>query len=144
MISIIFPYTTLFRSNKVFNTWELLGRPPIITSAALLERLSVLETLIPMPGLTLLPVERLKDHAAAESLYESRPDDLVFFQLTSGSTGVPKCIQETHRGIITHIHGSQHFNGYTADDVCLNWLPLDHVVPILTVHLKDVYLGCPE
>ena len=37
-------------------------------------------------------------------LHEPRPDDVLFLQLTSGSTGVPKCIQETHRGVIRHIH----------------------------------------
>jgi non-ribosomal peptide synthase protein (TIGR01720 family) len=77
-------------------------------------------------------------------IYESKPDDIVFYQLTSGSTGVPKCIQERHSGIISHIHGAQQFNGYTSSNVSLNWLPMDHVVPILTCHLKDVYLGCTQ
>ena len=30
---------------------------------------------------------------------------------------------------------------YTRDDVTLNWLPFDHVVPLLTFHMADVYLG---
>jgi acyl-CoA synthetase (AMP-forming)/AMP-acid ligase II len=130
--------------SKLANIWELLERPPIITSSALAPAIGVLEALVPMPGLRLLPVEELQSYPPAQRIHDSRPDDLVFFQLTSGSTGVPKCIQETHRGIIAHIHGSQQFNGYSAEDVTLNWLPLDHVVPILTVHLKDVYLGCKE
>ena len=70
--------------------------------------------------------------------------DVVFLQLTSGSTGTPKAIQETHRGIIAHIHGAAQFNGYDAADVSLNWLPTDHVVPILTTHLKDCYLGTTQ
>ncbi len=73
--------------------------------------------------------------------WEAAPDDVVFHQLTSGSTGIPKCIQETHRGILHHIEGSRLFNGFTSDDVDLNWLPFDHVVPTLTCHLKDTYLG---
>ena len=53
-------------------------------------------------------------------------------------------MQETHRGIITHIHAAQQFNGYQPVDISLNWLPLDHVVPLLTCHFKDVYLGCQQ
>ena len=130
--------------NKLANTWELLGHPPIVTSAALAGAIGGLESLVPMPKLRLLQIERLRNHPAHTGVHESRPEDVVFLQLTSGSTGVPKCIQETHRGIIAHIHGSQQFNGYSAGDVSLNWLPVDHVVPMLTVHMKDVYMGCRE
>jgi acyl-CoA synthetase (AMP-forming)/AMP-acid ligase II len=130
--------------NKLANIWALLEGPPIIASFSLAPAIGGLEALVPMPGLRLLAIERLKAYPRAQHIHDSRPDDVVFFQLTSGSTGVPKCIQETHKGIIAHIHGSQQFNGYSADDVTLNWLPLDHVVPILTIHLKDVYLGCRE
>ena len=69
---------------------------------------------------------------------------MAFFQLTSGSTGIPKCIQETHHGIICHIHASQQVNAYGSDDVTLNWLPFDHVVPLLMYHVKDTYLGCQQ
>ena len=30
---------------------------------------------------------------------------------------------------------------HTSDDVTLNWLPFDHVVPLLTYHMADVYLS---
>ena len=130
--------------NKLHNTWKLLERPAILSNAALAPAIEGLAGLMSMEGLRVLTVESLKEHGVSEDIYPSRPEDLVFFQLTSGSTGTPKCIQETHRAIIAHIHGSQQFNGYRDDDVNLNWLPMDHVVPILTCHLKDVYLGCDE
>ncbi len=72
------------------------------------------------------------------------PDPVAFLQLTSGSTGTPKAIQITHQGILHHVASSAQFNGYTSDDVSLNWLPFDHVVPILTTHLKDVVLGIQQ
>ena len=68
------------------------------------------------------------------------PTDVLFYQLTSGSTGTPKCIPERHGAVVSHIRHSAHHCGYSADDVTLNWLPFDHVVPILTFHLCDVYL----
>ena len=130
--------------NKLFNIWKLLGQPAILAGNHMVQAISGLDKILPMPGLRILPVGDLKKFAPAERIYQSEPTGLVFFQLTSGSTGVPKCIQETHRGIIAHIHSSRQFNGYTPDDVSLNWLPVDHVVPILTFHLKDVYLGCNQ
>jgi acyl-CoA synthetase (AMP-forming)/AMP-acid ligase II len=130
--------------SKLWNTWKLLKGPLIITSGHLEKAIQGLAGFMEMPGLRTTAVEPLKENTPAQEIFESKPEDLVFFQLTSGSTGVPKCIQETHRGIIHHIHGSAQFNGYKAENVTLNWLPVDHVVPILTSHLKDVYLGCAQ
>lgn len=130
--------------SKLYNTWKLLDRPVVITNSNLLEPISGLTGLLNMAELRVLSVDELKANPPSDEIHPSEPDDLLFFQLTSGSTGVPKCIQERHRSVICHIHGSQQFNGYTPDNVSLNWLPVDHVVPILTVHLKDLYLGCAQ
>ena len=130
--------------NKLYNVWKLLKHPTVIASAELGESISQLDRFFPGEKFNVLSVKELKSNPPTEDIHESKPDDLVFFQLTSGSTGVPKCIQESHRSIIAHIHGSAQFNGYVPDDVVLNWLPVDHVVPTLTCNLKDVYLGCEE
>lgn len=76
-------------------------------------------------------------------LYDGQPghDAVAFLQLTSGSTGIPKAIQITHHGVLHQILASARHNGYHADDITLNWLPFDHVVPILTTHIKDCVLG---
>ncbi|AOX00476.1 hypothetical protein BJP34_14340 [Moorena producens PAL-8-15-08-1] len=129
---------------KLYNTWELLEQPPILASDSVIEQLDGLKNFLPMSNLKVVPVSGLRNYPATAEIYKSRPEDVAFFQLTSGSTGAPKCIQETHKGIIAHIHAAQQFNGYLDSDICLNWLPVDHVVPILTTHLKDVYLGCQQ
>ena len=68
-------------------------------------------------------------------------EDVLFFQLTSGSTGVPQVIPETHRAVIAHIRQTaQRHGALPHTETSLNWLPLDHVVPMLTLHLADVYL----
>ncbi|GER90171.1 hypothetical protein KDW_43330 [Dictyobacter vulcani] len=130
--------------NKLYNIWELLDHPPIISNEHLVTPLKGLKQFWPMEGLEVLAVESLLKNEPSDDIYQCQPEDRVFFQLTSGSTGVPKCIQETHRGIIAHIHGSQQFNAYSSEDITLNWLPMDHVVPILTCHLKDIYLGISQ
>ena len=71
-------------------------------------------------------------------------DPIAFLQLTSGSTGTPKAIQITHTGILHHVAASAQFNDYSSEDISLNWLPFDHVVPILTTHLKDIVLGIQQ
>ena len=68
-------------------------------------------------------------------------EHVAFYQLTSGSTGTPKVIPERHGAVISHIRHSAVHCGYTRSDVTLNWLPFDHVVPMLTCHLADIYLG---
>jgi acyl-CoA synthetase (AMP-forming)/AMP-acid ligase II/NAD(P)-dependent dehydrogenase (short-subunit alcohol dehydrogenase family)/acyl carrier protein len=130
--------------NKLYNIWKLLKHPVVIASDHLVKPLGDLERFFPGDKFKVFSVEDLKQNPSTENIHDSKPDDLVFFQLTSGSTGVPKCIQESHRSVIAHIHGSAQFNGYTPDDVILNWLPVDHVVPTLTCNLKDVYMGCQE
>ncbi|MCP4689817.1 MAG: AMP-binding protein, partial [Desulfobacterales bacterium] len=136
--------------NKLWNIWDLLSHPPILTNEGLAEDLAGVPSLYPdHPAAAenrfeVLSIESLRRDASDARLHPCKPDDVIFYQLTSGSTGVPKCIQETHRGIIHHIHGSREWNGYTPEDVTLNWLPMDHVVPILTIHLKDVYMGIRE
>lgn len=129
---------------KLVNTWQLLGHPPVIASDSLVDQLAGLKPHLPLEDIEVLPVSQLRSHAPVENLPGIRPDNVLFLQLTSGSTGIAKCIQITHRGVVAHILGGKQFNGYSAEDVSLNWLPMDHVVPILTCHLKDVYLGCQQ
>lgn len=126
---------------KLYNTWELLGRPPIIAGERLVQPILGLGAHHPMPGARVLAIEALREHEPSEWTHAAHPSDVAFLQLTSGSTGIPKCIQITHAGVMHHVAGVALATGYRDDDVSLNWLPFDHVVPILTCHLKDVVLG---
>lgn len=130
--------------DKLFNIWKLLNQPPIFSSEMLVESLANLKSLLPMSDMKVFSVQTLINSLPAQSIYQSQPDDIAFLQLTSGSTGVPKCIQQPHKNIISHIHASQKFNGHHSEDVTLNWLPVDHVGALLTYHLKDIYLGCQQ
>ncbi|CAK9004222.1 Polyketide synthase PksJ (PKS) [Durusdinium trenchii] len=105
--------------NKLCNVWTLLEQPPIITTVANVGKLKQLNL---MELICVISRE----------------------ELSSGSTGIPKCIQIAHRGVVAHIQGEAQFCGYDSSDVHVNFLPLDHVVPILTVHCCDVYHGCEE
>lgn len=131
-------------SDKLVTVWEFLEQPKIVASKVNADELQKLSVLHQVDAFEMLVFEDQENHEPAEDLYEAAADDVVFFQLTSGSTGTPKCIQETHQGIIAHIHGSAQSIGYCSKDITFNWLPVDHVVPILTFHIKDIYLNCTQ
>lgn len=136
---------------KLVNVWHLLEQPAVFTEPSLADAITtVLERESPAQSTEdaarrprIIVVDDIAKGPRGE-VHQAKPDDVIFLQLTSGSTGIPKCIQETHAGIIAHIRASSLFNDYGPEDVTLNWLPFDHVVPILTYHLKDVYLGCRQ
>ena len=122
---------------KLLGVWKLLGAKQVLASSV---NVGPLEDLFPEGGMV-CDVEKLDTSSDGEEA-SLAADDVLFYQLTSGSTGTPKCIPETHAAIISHIKHSIVHVGYTDRDRTLNWLPFDHVVPMLTLHLKDVYLGC--
>ena len=130
--------------DKLYDAWELLGHPPVVTSPQLVEPVAGLRRLLPMDGLTVLSVGELGENPPTGLIHHSEPDDLAFLQLTSGSTGVPKCIQEVHRSVVAHVHSVREFDGHTSDDVTLNWMPIDHVGALIMYHIKDTYLGCQQ
>jgi acyl-CoA synthetase (AMP-forming)/AMP-acid ligase II/NADP-dependent 3-hydroxy acid dehydrogenase YdfG/acyl carrier protein len=122
---------------KLLGVWKLLGARHVLTSASHVE---ALKGLFPAEAI-ICDVTQLDLSNEGEEA-SITPNDVLFYQLTSGSTGTPKCIPETHAAIISHIQHSTVDVGYTPEDRTLNWLPFDHVVPMLTFHLKDVYLAC--
>jgi amino acid adenylation domain-containing protein len=76
--------------------------------------------------------------------YKSDPGDTALLLFTSGSTGIPKGVQLCHRSILAREKAAIEFCRLTADEVSLNWLPLEHVVGLLMYHIKQVYLGCRQ
>lgn len=142
-ITIALPKEYVFNDTviqKLMNTWRVLGKPSVITGS---NREVSLREFGKVSGeeITIIPIELLKQANPVMPIVFPEPNQTAFYQLTSGSTGISKCINITHESIIAHIHGSQQFNGDLICGTSLNWIPMDHVVPILTYHLRDVYLG---
>ncbi len=127
--------------DKLFNAWLLLKQPVLICDDNLSLRLDNFQSLYAIEHLTKWSVSQLHQAKPASSLHQSQPDDIAFLQLSSGTTGVSKCIPETHRAVIAHIQAATQVNHYQCSDISLNWLPMDHVGPLLMYHVRDVYLG---
>ncbi len=92
----------------------------------------------------LLPLDALLAHAPAAAAHRCDPDQPALYLLTSGSTARPKVVPQTHRRLLARSRATILHNGFHADDVSLNWLPLDHVGGLVMFHLRDVVAGCHQ
>ncbi|WP_018348941.1 hybrid non-ribosomal peptide synthetase/type I polyketide synthase [Longispora albida] len=85
-------------------------------------------------------VARLTGPALAP--HRPQPGDVALLQLSSGSTsGTPKIIPITHRGLHELAIGARAGLGISAASLLHNWLPLDHSGGFLLYHVTPVWLG---
>jgi acyl-CoA synthetase (AMP-forming)/AMP-acid ligase II/NAD(P)-dependent dehydrogenase (short-subunit alcohol dehydrogenase family)/aryl carrier-like protein len=127
---------------KLRAAWELLGHPLIVTDDNLRDRVGGLATTWDVgPALRVVSPGVLNIGEPAQP-YDASPDDPALNLLTSGSTGTPKCVHHTHRSLIARTYATIEANGFTADDISLNWMPLDHVGGMVMFNLRDVVLRC--
>jgi acyl-CoA synthetase (AMP-forming)/AMP-acid ligase II/NAD(P)-dependent dehydrogenase (short-subunit alcohol dehydrogenase family) len=125
---------------KLLAAWRLLACPPVLTDAALVTEMGQLRRLWAEPGLRVAGVEELTGPPADPT--PTGPDDPVVNLLTSGSTGVPKCVQHRNHSIAARSWAAAAANGFDEHDVTLNWMPLDHVGGMVMCNVRDVFLGC--
>lgn len=128
-------------SRKLHNAWRLLGRPVLLTDRATLPALSRVGKLWEEQAVVALAAEDLGQSAPDTRWHPSGGSDPVLHLLTSGSTGVPKCVRHTNASVAARTYGTAFARGYGPDDVTMNWMPLDHVA-IVMYNVRDVFLGC--
>jgi acyl-CoA synthetase (AMP-forming)/AMP-acid ligase II/NADP-dependent 3-hydroxy acid dehydrogenase YdfG/aryl carrier-like protein len=129
---------------KLRNAWELLGRPLVLSSATLRDRLQDLTRLFELPGWRVLALDGLVSARVAANSYPAKSGDVALMMLTSGSTGTPKAVTLSHRNVLARAAATMQRNAFSARDVSLNWMPLDHVAGLVYFHLRDVFLGCTQ
>jgi acyl-CoA synthetase (AMP-forming)/AMP-acid ligase II/NADP-dependent 3-hydroxy acid dehydrogenase YdfG len=128
-------------TRKLHNTWRLLDEPVILTDRTTLPAVRGVSALWQEKSVQTLAVEDLSNGPEDTDWFPAGPDDPVLHLLTSGSTGIPKCVRHTHGSVAARTHSVVRARGYTADDVTINWMPLDHVA-IVMYNVRDVFLGC--
>ncbi|TQN27627.1 acyl-CoA synthetase (AMP-forming)/AMP-acid ligase II [Haloactinospora alba] len=122
---------------------QQLGSPPVITSSAGAAALSgALATQPRGAEVDVAPVPELERSEPSDAVHRAEPGEVAVLQLSSGSTGRPKIIPITHRAIVHMAVTARSHNRISAGDVTFNWLPMDHVVPVVMFHLRDTVLGC--
>ena len=128
-------------SRKLHNAWKLLGCPAILTEHAAVPDVSRLGALWDEPRVTVLDVDDLASAEPSADEHEATSADPVLHLLTSGSTGVPRCVRHTNGSVAARSYGVAQACGYGPDDVTVNWMPLDHVA-IVMYNVRDVFLCC--
>ncbi|GAA0517384.1 hypothetical protein GCM10011581_21550 [Saccharopolyspora subtropica] len=126
-------------TRKLRNAWELLEHPVVLTDAALLDSVGGLGRDW-HPDFTARSVEELRRPGADPEPSRIEPGDPVVQLLTSGSTGVPKCVRHANASIIARTLASAAVNGFDEHDVSLNWIPMDHVGGVIMHNVSNVVL----
>ncbi|MFI5708650.1 amino acid adenylation domain-containing protein [Kribbella sp. NPDC051620] len=94
-------------------------------------------------GLPVLDPDALAGHEPTSEFHRPAADDVAVLMMTSGSsTGTPKIIQLTHRGLVEFAAGTPAMLPVRPGQTTLNWLPLDHSGAFLLYHLLPVFTGC--
>jgi len=70
-----------------------------------------------------------------------KPDDLAFIQMSSGTTGISKFIQVTHKQIISHCDEYAQTIGFNSDSIVVSWLPLYHDMGLVAAFLLPLLKG---
>lgn len=88
--------------------------------------------------------DKLTKEGGLDPDYDICCDTVTLHLLTSGTTGKPKCVQQSHRTLCHHVVIISEGYKLTEDSVYLNWMPLDHVGGIVMSHLQAVYNQCQQ
>lgn len=126
---------------RLANVWKLLKNPIVVGNLGHVDRLNEIKEIwgeIPLKGIESESfIEALPD----EDLFEALPDSPAIQLLTSGSTGVPKCILHKNKSLINRMWTSRYQDFGKDGEISLNFLPMDHVGGSLMFSARDIYFG---
>ncbi|MFB2921205.1 MULTISPECIES: SDR family NAD(P)-dependent oxidoreductase [Aerosakkonema] len=131
-------------TSKLQNAWQMLGKPLVLTGASLAPKIRGLSKVLNLENFQVETIDELRKCEPDLNWYNSQLEDLAILLLTSGSTGTPKAVMHSHSSLIARCAGTTVMNGFTSEDISVNWFPLDHVGGIIMFHLRDVYLACQQ
>jgi long-chain acyl-CoA synthetase len=84
----------------------------------------------------------------AEEVEKGRPSDIAVILYTSGTTGNPKGVSQTHAAMIRTARVLVAFDGFTENDDILCYLPMawvgDFLYSYAQTHVAGFCLNCPE
>jgi acyl-CoA synthetase (AMP-forming)/AMP-acid ligase II/NADP-dependent 3-hydroxy acid dehydrogenase YdfG len=141
-VAVATTYRTPNETNrKLRNAWDLLDRPLLVTDTTTEPELVGVRELWGEPDVRIRTVAELSGCPQDTDWFPTTPDSPVLHLLTSGSTGVPKCVRHTNASVAARSWAVAQARGYTGDDVSVIWMPMDHVT-IAMYNIRDVFLRC--
>ncbi|MEM7716082.1 MAG: SDR family NAD(P)-dependent oxidoreductase, partial [Cyanobacteria bacterium P01_A01_bin.68] len=130
--------------NKLQNSWDILEKPLILTDKNLLPQLSQWFENLNNTNFKLQTIENLKSSLPNKDYYNFQSEDLAVLMPTSGSTGIPKAVMLSNLNLLSMTSGTINMNGFTCEDITLNWMPMDHVGALVFLSIMAVDLGCQQ
>ncbi|OQY49999.1 MAG: hypothetical protein B6247_22250, partial [Candidatus Parabeggiatoa sp. nov. 2] len=127
--------------SKLRYTLQMLEQPLLLTYASFASEIPHLPELLEVGNFPVATVDELRDGQPDHNWYHSQPDDVAVMMLTSGSTGIPKGVLLSHRNLLSQTMASVQMNGFSREDINLNWIPIDHVAGLIYFHIRAVYLA---
>ncbi|HWM07202.1 MAG TPA: beta-ketoacyl synthase N-terminal-like domain-containing protein, partial [Actinophytocola sp.] len=121
--------------DRLGHVCRLLDGPVVLAAPDTVDRLRRLVD-------TVVAVDECAAGAPAVELHTPDPDDVALLMLSSGSTGPPKAVRLTHRGLAEFAAGTRREFDVRPEHVTLNWMPLDHSGSLLIYHMLEVFVGC--
>uniref|UniRef100_A0A2P1CYY4 AMP-dependent synthetase n=1 Tax=Fischerella sp. CENA298 TaxID=1622126 RepID=A0A2P1CYY4_9CYAN len=131
-------------ASKLQNTWQMLERPLVLTSVSLASDIDSFFRLLNLENFQIATVDKLRECEPDLQLHQSQPEDLAILFLTSGSTGIPKCVMLNHHNILSMTTGLILMGHFSSQESVLNWMPLDHVGALVSLSIMAVSLGCQQ
>lgn len=122
---------------KLFSVYNLLENPVLIGGKNEIVQITNLDDSNIIKQL--ICVEDIKYISSNVTLQPLAEDDIAIILFTSGSTGIPKGVQLSHRNILKRSQGVSERYKFGADEISLNWMPFDHVGGLVMHHILDVY-----
>ncbi|MHC5597720.1 MAG: AMP-binding protein [Nostoc sp.] len=124
-------------TRKLQNTWQMLGKPLVLTSASLVQNIDGFSRLLNLENFQVATIDQLRECEPDLNWHQSQPEDLAILFLTSGSTGIPKCVMLNHRNLLSMSAGLVFMGDFSSQESILNWMPLDHVGALVSRFLRN-------
>ncbi|MFI8930076.1 SDR family NAD(P)-dependent oxidoreductase [Streptomyces sp. NPDC053474] len=128
-------------NRKLHNAWKLLDRPVLLTDDATAEALAGVRELWGEPEVRISTVAALLAFEPDHDWFPATPASPALNLLTSGSTGMPKCVHHTHASLVARSLAVIQHCGLTGDDISLIYMPFDHVT-VAFYNVRDVFARC--
>jgi polyketide synthase PksJ len=135
-------------ADKIRHVAAMLRRPILFDSRDD-KRARIMQTLATEASVPLLFADELLAEASlclhpVRDLPTVTETDLVVVQYSSGSTGMPKGVELTHRNLIANIKAQIIGTQAEPDDVIISWLPYFHDFGLFWSHLSALYHGMKQ
>jgi acyl-CoA synthetase (AMP-forming)/AMP-acid ligase II len=82
------------------------------------------------------------DFASLKS-FQRKPEDIVFLQHSSGTTGLQKGVALSHQAVFNQLNSYSKALSLTDDDIIVSWLPLYHDMGLIAGFLMPILSGIP-